>query len=75
MERLLQKCRASAVTLGKQKEIESCQKYIQNNWLGIIVRYDDAGADWGVQCRGADQPCVVSKGIQPSYGMVKAWCP
>ena len=47
MERLLQKCRASAVTLGKQKEIESCQKYIQNNWLGIIVRYDDAGADWG----------------------------
>lgn len=24
-----------------------------------------------MQCRGTDQPCVVSKGIQPSYGMSK----
>lgn len=47
VERLLRKCGANAVTPGKQKEIEACQKYIQNNWLGIIVRYDDAGADWG----------------------------
>ena len=35
-----------------QKMIEACQKYIQNNWLGIIVRYDDAGADWGCSAEG-----------------------
>ena len=35
-----------------QKMIEACQKYIQNNWLGIIVRYDDAGADWGCSTEG-----------------------
>ena len=52
VERLLRKCGANAVTPGKQKEIEACQKYIQNNWLGIIVRYDDAGADWGCSAEG-----------------------
>ena len=52
VQRLLRKCGASAVTSGKQKEIEACRKYIQNNWLGIIVRYDDAGADWGCSAEG-----------------------
>lgn len=52
VERLLRKCGTNAVTPGKQKEIEACQKYIQNNWLGIIVRYDDAGADWGCSAEG-----------------------
>ena len=52
VQRFLRKCGASAVTLGKQKEVEACQKYIQNNWLGIIVRYDDAGADWGCSAEG-----------------------
>lgn len=52
VQRLLRKCGASAVTSGKQKEIEACQKYIQNNWLGIIVRYDDAGANWGCSAEG-----------------------
>ena len=52
VERLLRKYGANAVTPGKQKEIEACQKYIQNNWLGIIVRYDDAGADWGCSAEG-----------------------
>ncbi len=52
VERLLRKCGANAVTPGKQKEIEACQKYIQNNWLGIIVRYDNAGADWGCSAEG-----------------------
>jgi hypothetical protein len=40
------------VTPGKQKEVEACRKYIQNNWLGIIVRYEDAGADWGCSAEG-----------------------
>lgn len=53
VQRLLRKCGASALTPGKQKEIEACRKYIQNNWLGIIVRYDDAGADWG--CSAEEQ--------------------
>ena len=52
VQRLLRKCGASALTPGKQKEIEACRKYIQNNWLGIIVRYDDAGADWGCSVEG-----------------------
>lgn len=52
VQRLLRKCGASALTPGKQKEIEACRKYIQNNWLGIIVRYDDAGADWGCSAEG-----------------------
>ena len=52
VQRLLRKCGASALTPGKQKEIEACRKYIQNNWLGIIVRYNDAGADWGCSAEG-----------------------
>ena len=52
VQRLLKKCGASALTPGKQKEIEACRKYIQNNWLEIIVRYDDAGADWGCSAEG-----------------------
>lgn len=52
VQRFLRKCGASALTPGKQKEIEACRKYIQNNWLGIIVRYDDAGADWGCSAEG-----------------------
>ena len=75
VQRLLRKCGASAVTSGKQKEIEACQKYIQNNWLGVIVLYDDAGADWGCSAEGTDKSCAVSKGIQPSDGLVKDWCP
>lgn len=51
-ERLLRKCAASAMTQGKQKEIEDCIRYIRNNWLGIIVRYDDAWADWGCSAEG-----------------------
>ena len=51
-ERLLRKCAASAITEGKQKEIEDCIRYIRNNWLGIIVRYDDSGADWGCSAEG-----------------------
>ena len=50
--RLLRKCAASARTEGKQKDIEACWQYIRNNWLGIIVRYDDAGACWGCCAEG-----------------------
>lgn len=50
--RLLRKCASSAMTEWKIKEIENCYRYIKNNWLGIIVRYDDAGADWGCSAEG-----------------------
>lgn len=50
--RLLRKCASSAMTEWKINEIENCYRYIKNNWLGIIVRYDDAGADWGCSAEG-----------------------
>lgn len=50
--RLLRKCAASAETEGKQREIENCYRYIQNNWLGIMVRLDDGGAVWGCSMEG-----------------------
>lgn len=52
VERLLRKCAASATTPGKIEDIQKCYKYIKNNWLGIIVRYDDVGADWGCSAEG-----------------------
>ena len=47
VESLHRKCKASVITPGKQKEIETCRKYIKNNWIEIIVSYEDAGVDWG----------------------------
>lgn len=46
----------------------------QNLYFHLIMNADDDGVV-GMQCRGTDQSCVVSEGIQPPYGMVKALCP
>ena len=52
VKRLLRKCMASAETEGKIKTIVDCEKYIENNWLGIMVRIDDGGAVWGCSAEG-----------------------
>ena len=43
---------ASAETEGKIKTIVDCEKYIENNWLGIMVRIDDGGAVWCCSAEG-----------------------
>lgn len=52
VKRLLQKCAASTDSEWKQKEIYDCERYIVNNWLGIMVRLDDGGAVWGCSAEG-----------------------
>lgn len=62
-------------TRENRKEIEACQKYIQNNWLGIIVRYDDAGADWGCSAEGQISHVLSARESSRPMGWSKAWCP
>lgn len=71
-ERLLRKCAASAMTQGKQKEVEDCIRYIRNNWLGIIVRYDDAGADWGCSAEGQISHVLSARESSRPMGWSKA---